>query len=348
MVAKAKKKVIDVAEIQRQNRKAARAIERKKQEDAERIKREIADGTRKKPGRKPKPRTPEELARIAEGKKRGPGRPPKPRTPEEIAEIERKKAESKARGRGRPRINPLPTPEEIKAKKKAAKEREERRKENERKRIAKEMRQGKIISKTKEAPEKKPPLRAFNVQTASGRGGGGGRATTKVEKKVESIMSSFHQEFADIKKMIGSEAEDFQNDKSSVAMMRAMLAMSVDLMPVAEKAYRDKPNNFNMSALANLSNQIRELQNDIRNLQDLEQQIEHINREIMQPGVRQMANFLINETFKLKKELGFYVKKASVRRLLYAHVDAMATSMGKAMSQQTVDMNEKVRKYLLE
>lgn len=342
-VATAKKKTIDVAEIERQNRKAAKAMQKKKKEREERIRQEVAEGKRKKPGRPrihplPDPNAP----------KRGPGRPPKVRTPEEQAELERKKAESKARGRGRPRLHPLPTKEELKAKEARKKAREAVSKENKRKRIAKDLRQGKILTTAPEPAPKKTSLRAFKVQTTDGRSGGGGKAVTQTEKKVEALMSAFHQEFADIKKMFGAEAEDFQNDKSSIAMMRAMLAMTVDLIPVAEKAYRDKPNNFNASALANLTNQARELQNDIRNLQNLEQQIEHINREIMQPGVRQMANFMISETFKLKKELGFYVKRASVRRLLYAHVDALATNMGKSMSQHTVEMGEKVRKYLLE
>lgn len=341
-VAKKASKSIDVSAIARKNQKAIEAIQTKKAEKAERIKREIAEGKRKKAGRPrihplPDPNAP----------KRGPGRPKKIRTPEEQAELDRKKAESKARGRGRPRINPLPTPEELKAKEKRKKERAARQKENERKKIAKSLRKGEVITGSVLQAEKTPTVKSksFNV-TAAGTGSRGKRTTA--EKKVEAMMSAFHQEFADIKKMIGSEAEDFQNDKSSVAMMRAMLAMTVDLIPVAEKAYRDKPNNFNASALANLTNQARELQNDIRNLQDLEQQIEHINREIIQPGVRQMADFLISETFKLKKELGFYVKKASVRRLLYAHVDTMATNIGKSMSRQTVDMGEKVRKYLVE
>lgn len=338
-----KTKSIDVSAIARRNKKAVEALQLKKAEKIEKLKQDIAAGRKKRAGRPrihpaPDPNAP----------KRPPGRPKKIRTPEEQAEIDRRKAEAKARGRGRPRINPLPTPEEIAAKEKRKKERAARAKANERKKITKALKRGDVITgsvlKKDEAPVKG---RSFNVSAAGGGGGRRGKATT-AEKKVEAMMSAFHQEFADIKKMIGSEADDFQNDKSTLAMLRAMLSMSTELVPVAEAAYRDKPNNFNMSALANLCNQIRELQNDIRNLQDLEQQIEHINREIIQPGVRQMADFLISETFKLKKELGFYIKKPSVRRLLWAYVDTMASNMGKAMSRQTVDMGERVRKYLVE
>lgn len=271
--------------------------------------------------------------------KRGPGRPrtrplPDPNAPK--------------RPRGRPRTKPLPTPEELKAK-------EKRRKQRERNRLKKEMAEGNY------APSQLSPgtgkkvigAQAFSVssemltltepKTKPRRG-----KKNTVLAKYEDAMTTIQQEFGELKRMYGSDAEDFQNDKSTLAMLRASLAMTMDMLPIAEAAYRKVPNNFNANALVNITNQARELANDIRNLQSLEQQVDHINNEVIRPSIRMMAQDLISLTHMLKKEASFYIKKPSARRIMHSHIDAMAQNHGKYMTQTALDMQEKVRKYLTE
>lgn len=339
----------DMKAFDTQNAKAAKLMEDKKYDNEFRRKAGLPLHRGGK-GLSKEEKAAREAAKAAKPK-RGRGRPKKIRTPEEIAEMERIAAEKKARGRGRPRKHPLPTPEEIAAKEARKAERERKKKEKERLMKKREMKRAEVIKKSASLSK---GIKSFAVTSGSSNGSSKGRSKADKEKgkkalaKYEDVMTTFQQEFGDLKKMFGAEAEDFQNDKSSIAMLRSMVAMTMDMLPIAEQAYRKAPNNFNASALVNLSNQARELANDIRNLQSLEQQIEHIGTEIIMPGTRMMAENLVSEIFKLKKEISFYIKKASVRRILLGHIETLGYSQGKFMTRTTMEMREKVRKYLLE
>src|SRR6266481_2282004 len=169
---------------------------------------------------------------------------------------------------------------------------------------------------------------------------------TKLKDKVQNSLNIFEREHKKLKKMIGSEAENFQSDKSTLAMLRSLLAMTIDLIPIAEEKYRKDSSEFSSRSIINLTTQARELAADIKNLKDIESQVEHINVEIFQHYLRQITQHLITETFHLKKEIGLQIKNKSTKNRLMSLLNDKLKNHGNYLSTLAFAMHDTLNKYM--
>lgn len=165
---------------------------------------------------------------------------------------------------------------------------------------------------------------------------------------IEKSLSSFRTEYKKIKKLVGSEASDFQSDKANISMLRTMLSMTLDLIPIAQAAYQKNPNNFNASAIVNLTSQAREIANDIRNIQTLEQQVQYITNDIVRSISRELASDIVDEHYRMKTIIDKEIKNESRRDRLKANLEESLRKTGKYISNRTKELNEKISNYLLD
>ena len=62
-----------------------------------------------------------------------------------------------------------------------------------------------------------------------------------ISKHMEKAVKGFEKEYAQIRKLVGSEAKNFNHNASSIATTRAMLSSVLNMIPLAEEAYHTKP-----------------------------------------------------------------------------------------------------------
>lgn len=168
----------------------------------------------------------------------------------------------------------------------------------------------------------------------------------KAQKKLDEVVSSFQKDYGKLKKMIGVEAKDFQSDKANMAMLRSLLTMVIELIPLAEKNYRNYPSERGAYAIVALVNLARETANDIRNAQDLAQQVEYILSEIINPGLKQIVNQVINETYYIKKEMKLLSISNMNKKAIIKLINQLIKNQGSFIVETSKAIENRLKEYL--
>lgn len=166
-------------------------------------------------------------------------------------------------------------------------------------------------------------------------------------KKAFAVAESFQEEYKKLKKLIGSEALDFTNERSSMMMLRAMLVSTLSLIPLAEQKYKTTKSSYDIHSYVALTSQAREISNDIRAVQDLEQQVNYINVSIIQPALKLITQNSINEIFELKKKINIYISSSSIRRSINNELNGILRIQSTYLMEISKMLEDQLRKYLL-
>jgi hypothetical protein len=164
----------------------------------------------------------------------------------------------------------------------------------------------------------------------------------KFAEKINKSVSLFQKDYHDIKKIIGPEALDYNNDKATIAILRSMLNMLVSLIPLAEQNYKQYSNERSAYAINALVSQTRELLTDIKNAQNTEQQIDYITNEIVSLHLKLILNNIINNVYVLKKEVKSKGKPKDIIKML----DAMIKDQGAFIIQIRKSVEDRLKEYM--
>ena len=144
---------------------------------------------------------------------------------------------------------------------------------------------------------------------------------------------------------------EFQNDKMAGNVRRTLLANLIRLIPVAVDAYKKKPTMGNSTALTGLIRQANELFEQIRSVQNLNNQVEYIQNEVIEPIIKLFINLVYDQIFFLKKNLKqnkLFMNKDTELDLIYKELDIFLRDLGKKLGDEEEKYINKVKQYFLE
>ena len=144
---------------------------------------------------------------------------------------------------------------------------------------------------------------------------------------------------------------EFQNDKMAGNVQRTLLANLLPLVPVAVDAYKKKPTMGNSTALTGLIRQANELFEQIRSVQNLNNQVEYIQNEVIEPIIKLFINLVYDQIFFLKKNLKqnkLFMNKDAELDLIYKELDLFLRDLGKKLGDEEEKYLDKVKQYFLE
>ena len=144
---------------------------------------------------------------------------------------------------------------------------------------------------------------------------------------------------------------EFQNDKMAGNVQRTLLANLIRLIPVAVDAYKKKPTMGNSTALTGLIRQANELFEQIRSVQNLNNQVEYIQNEVIEPIIKLFINLVYDQIFFLKKNLKqnkLFMNRDTELDLIYKELDIFLRDIGKKLGDEEEKYINKVKQYFLE
>lgn len=131
------------------------------------------------------------------------------------------------------------------------------------------------------------------------------RVNSQIEE-AEKAISFFNSKSKHIVKLI--DAKD--NDSTASETQRSLLSMMVQLIPIAEQNYKTYRTERAAYALNSLVSQVRELLSDLQSTNDRSVVIENILYNVIEPTLRQYAQYLIDSNLELKQKLEVCVPKS--------------------------------------
>lgn len=165
------------------------------------------------------------------------------------------------------------------------------------------------------------------------------------DRKVKKV---FERQFKQLRRDLDASNTTMNASHSSRLMTRAMLAMVVDLIPVAEQAYRESKKEQSAYALNALVNQARELATDLKMMQDVEGQAEFIRDKLITPIFMSMTQQILASMMSLKNtidtELGNKAPKTS--RRVKTEIDNNLRALGSFLEESNKKMGSDIERYL--
>lgn len=166
------------------------------------------------------------------------------------------------------------------------------------------------------------------------------------EEEGQAKSDRFAKEFKKLRKKVGAGNDHFNAENANTEMLRAMLTMMLDIIPLAEQTFRKSKKESSAYALNALVNQARELSTDLRMSKDVEGQALFIKDLIITPIFKVFAQQLISETLNVKNTVDTHVSNPKRARKVKEDVDKMARNLGKFLTESVTKMYADVDNYL--
>lgn len=131
------------------------------------------------------------------------------------------------------------------------------------------------------------------------------------KKSVEQPLVQTKFNASDIAAML----DQSENDSAATMSTKEALKMVIALIPIAEAQCIARPGQSSFYALSALLNQMRELTADLQASTDKSLIIDSITMSILQPAIMQLANFLVENNYSLKKSLSEHVRSDSKKHV---------------------------------
>lgn len=155
----------------------------------------------------------------------------------------------------------------------------------------------------------------------------------------------FEKEFRKLRKKTSASNDNFNAESLNRLMLRAMLTMVLDVIPIAEEAYRKSKKESAAYALNSLLNQARELSLDLKLAKDVSGQAEFIQSKVLTPVFTSFTQLLIQEIFALKNTVDTEAQN-KVGKPIKAQIDKMARSLGKYQTEMIAKIGQDIESFL--
>lgn len=148
----------------------------------------------------------------------------------------------------------------------------------------------------------------------------------------DSTTSRFKKDFASFTEDLRLDNPDFRIDKTSNAFHRSTYAMLMELIPIAEAAYRASKKESASYALIALTKQADEVQAALKLSDDLESRAAVI-RGLIQTSFMGLANSLVNEKYDFHSSIDQLTSDARIRKGARHAMDDMVKKTAMAMDE---------------
>ena len=160
----------------------------------------------------------------------------------------------------------------------------------------------------------------------------------------EAITSAFQEDFLKLKALVDPSNEDLSMDNTAPLFFRASLSMLLDLMPLAEDAYRKSTKESAAYALVALMNQIRDINNDLRMSEDVAGKTFTIN-DILSKALTQIAEHMLRQRYTFDQKIDSMITKPEVRKALKTEVSNYVRTVAEGIDSIQKLSDQRVEAY---
>lgn len=173
------------------------------------------------------------------------------------------------------------------------------------------------------------------------------RDSTFAPNILDEEVSRFQKELKTVRKHISNTSEiELNTEKLNKMMLRSMLTMILDVIPLAEKAFRASAKENAAYALIALVKEAKEIHSELNMIGNVENQSEFIRNSIITPLFNSMAQLFIHEMLSLKASIDTEVGNPKAGKKVKKHVDEVMKSIGLFMTQSNEKISENIHSYL--
>lgn len=163
----------------------------------------------------------------------------------------------------------------------------------------------------------------------------------EIQSRIDDKYAKTRKQHTELRSLI---KQNEYADKDAIRMLGALLGITLNMMPMAEKAVYKYGNERAIYAWNALVSQAREIINDIRLVQDLTQQADRVF-EIFVGVLRDIARSMVEDVYRLKVNVKETTKRHdAVNKLL----DKFATRQADVMEDHLGKAQERINALMLE
>lgn len=174
------------------------------------------------------------------------------------------------------------------------------------------------------------------------------------QEQIDSVQSAMSSDFEVLIQKLSSEIDisnlEFQNDKVASSVQRTLLSYLLKQIPIAIEAYKRKPTQGQALALTNFITQASNLFEQIRSVQNLENQVEYITSEIIEPLIKKFISIVYDSIFYLKNNMKHCSSNegGDFQPALERELNSMIKAIAQKMETEEAQAVEKLKSYLTE
>lgn len=155
-----------------------------------------------------------------------------------------------------------------------------------------------------------------------------------------------------IREAVNISNKDFQNDTVAFSAQRIMLEGLLSIIPTAIEHYLSKPGQGSAYSLTNLYSEVTNLFSEIRGSQSLEDQVNYISEQIIDPLLKALTTALFDAVFyekqQIKQDSYFMDKDPEIVDKIFEEFNKILKSYAAAVNKRKDEAESKLRSYLLE
>lgn len=164
---------------------------------------------------------------------------------------------------------------------------------------------------------------------------------------IEGQISVFENEMEVVRGLISNESVEYNAELANKMLLRSMLAMTLDIIPIAEKAFRQTTKENAAYAVNALINQAREIATDLKMMGDVENQAKFIRESIIIPMFTAQAQNMLHEMLSLKSVIDTELDKSpKTAKIVKRRVDDTLRTIANFMTQSSDKMTSDIESYL--
>ena len=156
--------------------------------------------------------------------------------------------------------------------------------------------------------------------------------------------SRFAGDFKRIRKNV-VENEDFNAEAAHKILLKTVFAMTMDLIPVADAAFKQSQKEQAAYALIALTKQAQETSQELRILGNVEGQTEVIRNNIIGPVFKMLTQHLMAQCMHMKNTVDTELNGKNTKNIK-REIDQMLQGLGTYMDASREQMSTNIGKYL--
>jgi hypothetical protein len=173
---------------------------------------------------------------------------------------------------------------------------------------------------------------------------------SKAEKsfeRSEKLIKGINKEYKNLMKRLKKKGVDARDDATTLSTLRLLFETTVEMIPEAARSYHKYPGQNAAYSYTNLVQTVLQLMETIRGVSDLQAQVEHIQKEIINTGLKLIVSNLSEEMFELKRWAKLNLDKKAYRQF-DVKLDNSLRNQGSFIKDVIGKMEQDLLEYLVE
>lgn len=167
------------------------------------------------------------------------------------------------------------------------------------------------------------------------------------DAEIDETISIFERQIGKIKKRIDAGSDDdFNASKTEELLLRAMLKTNIDLIPIAEKAFRKTQREQAAYAYRSFVEQALDFTTRLKMMGDVENQTKFIRENILDPMFKSQVNTFLTAFLSMKSIVDTEVNNRKTAKIIKRQLDETLTALGEFMDKSIDKISNDIGIYL--